>query len=161
MDTYHNEKARMFKVGSTILSKKLFVLTLGGGLVFWAATFVTSLLTLAAEYRAAYTNWKIQTVWIDSVFAGLIIACGVSYFLLRSLSKIPAKNPIRESVRLGFVALVIITILIDVPRSLLSPGPGNPWSWYYFLVGLMFNAVRFLLLGVATGYFYKRLYAWA
>jgi hypothetical protein len=149
----------MLAAGSKVLSKKnLLTLTIAGAAVFWAATFVTSLLPLAAEYRAAYTNWKIQTVWIDSVFAGLIIACGVSYFLLRSLSKMPAMNPVRESVRLGFVALVIITILIDVPRSLLSPGPGNAWSWYYFLVGLIFNAARFLLLGFVIGYLYKKLY---
>jgi hypothetical protein len=156
MDTHHSEKARMPKAGSTIFSKKLFILTLGGGLVFWATTIATSLLPIAAEYRAAFTNWKIQTVWVDSLLAGLIIGCGVSYFLLRSLNKIPTKNPILESASLSFVALVIATILIDVPRSLLTPGPGDPW--YYFLVGLMFNAARFLLLGFVIGYLCKSLY---
>lgn len=144
---------------STTLSKRnMLMLTIAGAATFWTSTVATSLLPLAAEYRAAYTNWKLQTVWIDSLFAGLIIGGGVSYFLLRSLGKNPAKNPIWESAHLGFVALVIITILVDVPRSLLAPGPGNAWSWYYFLVGLMFNAARFLLLGVAIGYLCKRLY---
>lgn len=149
----------MLTAGSNILSKRnMLILTIGGAAAFWATTLVTSLLPVAAEYRAAYTNWKIQTVWADSLFAGLIIACGVSCFLRRSLSQDPAKNPMPESARLGFIALVLITILVDVPRSLLAAGPGNSWSWYYFLLGLMFNAVRFLLLGVAIGYLCQRLY---
>ena len=41
----------MLKAGSTILSKKLFKLTIAGGLVFWATTIATSLLPIAAEYR--------------------------------------------------------------------------------------------------------------
>lgn len=147
----------MLKGGSNVLSKKKqLILTIGGAAVFWAATIATSLLPIAAEYRAAFTNWKIQTVWVDSLFAGLIIGGGVSYFLLRSMNKLPTKDPIRESTKLGFVALVIATMLIDVPRSLLAPGPGD--ALYYFLVGLMFNAARFLLLGVAAGYLYNGLY---
>jgi hypothetical protein len=147
----------MLNAGSRTHSKKdLLMLTIAGATAFWAVTFVTSLLPIAAAYRAAYTDWRIQTVWVDSLFAGLIIACGVSYFLLRSLDKAPAKDPVVGAARLGFVALVIITILVDVPRSLLAPGPGNAWSWYYFLVGVTFNAARFLLLGFAIGYLYKR-----
>ncbi len=148
----------MTEAGSTTLPKKnLLMLTIGGAAVFWATTVATSLLPIAAEYRAAYTNWKIQTVWLDSLFAGLIIGGSVSYFLLRSLRKVPTKNPVLESARLGFVALVIATLVVDVPRSLLAPGPGD--TWHYFLIGLIFNAARFLLLGLATGYLYKRLYA--
>ncbi len=147
----------MTEAGSTTLSKKnLPMLTIGGAAVFWATTIATSLLPIAAEYRAAYSNWKMQTVWVDSLLAGLIIGCGVSYCLIRSLDKLPTKGPVLESARLGFIALVIATILIDVPRSLLAPGSSN--AWHYFLVGLMFNAARFLRLGVATGYLCKRLY---
>ena len=146
----------MLESSPTKLSKKdLLLLTIGGAAVFWATTIATSVLPLAAEYRAAYSNWKIQAVWVDSLFVGLIIACGVSYFLLRSLVRMPTKDPIPESVRLGVVALAIATILIDVPRSLFAPGPGDPW--YYFLIGLMFNTARFLLLGFAVGYLCKRL----
>ncbi len=147
----------MLLAGSTVLSKKhLLMLTIAGAAVFWATTIVTSLLPLAAEYRAAFSNWKIQTVWVDSLFAGLIIGFGVSYCLLRSLNKIPTKDPILVTARLGFVALVIATVLIDVPRSLLSPGPAD--AMHYFLIGLMFNAARFLLLGVVIGYLHRRLY---
>jgi hypothetical protein len=56
---------------------------------------------------------------------------------------------------LGFIALVIATILIDVPRTFFGPNH----TLYYFLIGLMFNTARFLLLGLVIGYLYKRLYA--
>ena len=88
----------MLKAGSTILSKKLFKLTIAGGLVFWATTIATSLLPIAAEYRAAYSNWSIQTVWVTSLLMGMVIGYGVSYFLLRYFDKIPSKNPILKSV---------------------------------------------------------------
>ncbi len=69
----------MTEAGSTTLSKKnLLMLTIGGAAAFWATTVATSLLPIAAEYRAAHTNRKVQTVWVDSLFVGLIIGCGVS-----------------------------------------------------------------------------------
>jgi hypothetical protein len=147
----------MSEAGSTILSKKLYTLTVGGGLVFWATTIATSLLPIAAEYRAASSerSWSIQTVWVGSLLVGMIIGCCVSYSLLRFFDKIPPKNPILKSAILGFVALVVATILIDVPQSLLL-GPSD--AWHYFLIGIMLNAPRFLFLGIVIGYLYKRLY---
>ena len=146
----------MLKRGSTILSKKLYILTIGGGAVFWATTIATSLLPLAAEYRAAFSNWNIQTVWVDSLFVGMIIGCCVSYVLLCFFDKIPTKNPIVKSVILSVLALGIAILLIDVPRSFLVPGPSD--ALYYFLIGVMFNGARFLLLGIVIGYLCKRLY---
>jgi hypothetical protein len=139
--------------------KELFKLTMVGGVVFWATTVATSLLPIAAEYRAAYSNWSIQTVWVDSLPAGMIIGCCVSYSLHRLFAKLPTRNPILKSATLGFVALVIATILIDVPRIFLLPGPGD--ALYYFLIGIMLNVPRFLFLGIGIGYLYKRLYGLA
>jgi hypothetical protein len=135
---------------------KALVLTIGGGVVFWVTTIATSLLPIAAEYRAAYSNWSIQTVWVDSLLVGMIIGGCVSYSFLRLFEKIPTKNPILKSAILGFVALVIATILIDVPRSFLLPGPSD--ALHYFLIGIMLNVPRFLLLGTVIGTLYKRLY---
>ena len=63
----------MLNASPTILSKKLFKLTIAGGLVFWATTIATSLLPIAAEYRAAYSDWSIQTVWVYSLPMGMIV----------------------------------------------------------------------------------------
>jgi hypothetical protein len=144
----------MPKTGPIILSKTLFKLTIAGGLVFWATTIATSLLPIAAEYRAAYSDWSMQTVWVASLFMGMIIGYCVSYFLLRYFDTIPSKNPILKSVILSIIALVIVVVLIDVPQSFF--GMNNSYdALYYFLIGVMFNAARFLLSGFVVGYLYN------
>jgi uncharacterized protein YneF (UPF0154 family) len=145
---------KMLKAGPTILSKNLFKLTIAGGLVFWATTIATSLLPIAAEYRAAYSNWSMQTVWVYSLLMGMIIGFFVSYFLLRYFDKIPSKNPMIKSMMLSFIALMIAVILIDVPQGFF--GMSNSFdALYYFLIGVMFNVARFLLLGIVIGYLYN------
>ncbi|MHC1781211.1 MAG: hypothetical protein AB9891_00375 [Anaerolineaceae bacterium] len=148
----------MPKAGSTILSRKLYMLTIGGGVVFWATTFVTSLLPIAAEYRTAFSerSWKIQTVWVDSLLVGLIIGFWVSYSLLRFIKKNPTKNPIQKSMILSFTALIIAIILIEVPQSFLRPGVSD--ALHTLIIGSIFNVVRFLFLGFAIGYLYTRFY---
>jgi hypothetical protein len=136
-------------------SKKLFILTIAGVVAFWVTTIATSLLPIAAKYRAAFSNWSIQTVWIGSLPAGMIIACCVSYSLLRFFEKIPVKDPILKSVILSSIALFIAIILIDVP--MIFHGSSN--ALYYFFIGVMFNTARFLFLGIVIGYLYKRLYS--
>jgi hypothetical protein len=144
----------MLKKGSTILSKNLFILTIGGGLAFWIATIAISLLPIAAEYRSAFSKANIQTVWVASLPAGLIIGCCVSYSLLRFFDKIPTKNPILKSVIISLIALVIMTILNLVPHSFL----GQRDILHYFLIGIMLDAPRFLFLGIVIGYLYRRLF---
>lgn len=142
------------KEGPAILSKNLFKLTIGGGMVFWATSIATSLLPVAAEYRAAYSNWSIQTVWVVSLPMGMIIGYGVSWFLVRYFDKIPSKNPMLKSGIISFFTLIIAVILIDVPQSFF--GISNSFdALYYFLIGVLFNGARFLLLGITIGYLYN------
>ena len=131
--------------------KRLFKLTIGGGMAFWAITFAFSLLPIAAEFRAALSIPYIQVVLVESLLGGLIIGFLVSYFLLRFFDKIPTKNPIPKSVILSFVALGIIFILLGVAASRTSD------TLHVFLIGAMLNVPRFLLLGIVIGYLYKRL----
>ncbi len=134
--------------------KMLFMLTFAGGAVFWVVTIATSLLPIAAEYRAAFPNWSIQTVWIASLPMGLMIGCCVSYSLLRLFTWILVKRPILKAVIISFAALVIGIILIDLPMALHA----SSGALYYFLIGAAFNAAQFLLLATIIGYLYKRMY---
>ncbi len=68
----------MLKRGSNFLPM-LYKLTIGGGLVFWATTFATSLLPIAAAYRVAFSNWSIHTVWIASLPVGILMGCFVAF----------------------------------------------------------------------------------
>ena len=134
--------------------RKVVILAVVGGLAFWAITIAISLLPIAAEYRAAESISNIQMVWVGSLPAGMIIGCLVSFSLLRFFDKIPTKHPILKSVILSFIALVIATILLEVPSHFLTP---NSDPMRYFLIGALFNVLRILALGIVIGYLYKRL----
>jgi hypothetical protein len=142
----------MLKRGSTIFSKKLFKLTIGGGVAFWAITIAFSLLPMMAEFRAALSISYISGAIVEPLLGGMIISCCVSYSLLRFFDKIPTKNPILKSVILSLVALGIVFILLGVAASRTSD------ALHVFLIGIMLNIPRFLFFGIAIGYLYKRLY---
>ena len=133
--------------------KKLFKLTIAGGAAFWATNFAISLTPIAAEYRAALSISYLPMI-VESLIGGLIIGFFVSFFLLRFFDKIPTKNPILKSVILSFIALIIVTILLEGPARFLTPSD----ALRYFLIGALFNVLRILALGMAIGYLYKRLH---
>ena len=131
--------------------KKIVVLAVVGGLTFWAISIATSLVPITADYRVA--RWSAQTVWVGSLPAGLLIGFLMSFFLVRFFDKIPTKNPIVKALILSIIALVIGAILLEAPASF-----GTSDALYYFLFGTMLNVPRFLFVGIAIGYLYKRLY---
>ena len=132
--------------------KKLFKLTIGGGVEFWAITIAFSLTPIRAEFRAALSMSYVQTVLVEALIGGMIISFCISYFLLRFFDKIPTKNPILKSVILSFVAQGIVLILHGVAASRTSD------ALHVFLIGAMLNVPRFLFVGIVIGYLYKRLY---
>jgi hypothetical protein len=132
--------------------KKLFKLTIGGAVAFWATTIALSLLPMMAEFRAALSIPYIEGALEEPLLGGMIIACCLSYFLLRFFDKIPTKNPIPKSVIVSFVAMGIVFILLGVAASRTSD------ALHIFLIGVTFNIPRFLFLGIVIGYLYKRLY---
>ncbi|MCE1253569.1 MAG: hypothetical protein LWX83_08480 [Anaerolineae bacterium] len=132
----------------------LFILTIGGGAVFWASTIAVSLLPIAAEYRSAFSKANIQTVWVASLPAGLTIGFCVSYCLLYFFDKISTQNSILKSLILSLIALLIATALTLVPQSFF----GQRDILYYPIIGLMLDLPRFLFLGIVIGYLYTRLH---
>jgi NhaP-type Na+/H+ or K+/H+ antiporter len=133
--------------------KKALIPAIGGGLGFWLASFAISLTPIAAEYRAALSISYVPML-LQALLGGLILGFCVSYFLRRFFDKIPAKSPIPKSVLLSFIALVIVTMLIEVPAKSLTTTSD---AWRYFLIGAAFNVLRVLALGVVIGYLYGRL----
>lgn len=132
--------------------RKVLVLAVVGGLGFWAANFAISLTPIAAEYRSALSIAYFPML-LESLFGGLIIGFCVSFFLLRFFDKIPTKNPIIKSVILSFIVLIIVTIVFGVLSSFLE----SSFVLRYFLIGTIFNAIRFLALGIVVGHLCKRL----
>lgn len=132
--------------------RKTPILAIAGGLAFWLANFAISRTPIAAEYRTALSI-SYYPMLLEALLGGLIIGFCVSYFLLRFFDKIPTKNPILKSVILSFIVLIILTMLIDVPGKFLT---ATNDAWRYFFIGGMFNAIRFLALGIVIGYLYDK-----
>ena len=133
--------------------KETTTVAVAGGLGFWVANFAISLTPIAAEYRAALSISYLPML-LEALLGGLTIGFCVSYFLLRFYDKMPTKDPILKSLILSFIALIIVTILIEVPAKFFTP-TSDPWR--YFLIGIMFNAIRISILGIVIGYLYDRL----
>ena len=133
--------------------RKTSVLAIGGGLGFWVANFAISLTPIAAEYRAALSISYLPML-LEALLGGLIIGFCVSYSLLRFFDRIPTRNPILKSVLLSIIALLIVTMMIEVPAKLLTTTSD---ALRYFLIGAVFNGLRILALGVVIGYLYDRL----
>jgi len=136
------------------LYKHLPKLALAGGVAFWATTFATSLLPIAAEYRSALSIAYVPMVLVESLIGGLIVGLLVSFFLLRLYEALPTESPMLKAEILSVVALVVLTIVTWGAGSLAEPSDASR----YFLIGTVLNLPRFLALGIAVGYFYKRLY---
>jgi len=134
----------------------LLKLTIWGGVVFWVTTIICSLLPIAAKYRASYSNWSLQTVWIASLPMGMIIGFFVSYILLHYFEKIPSKSPILKSLLVSFIFLLIALLLIDGPQSFFGMSK-SPVALRFFFIGVLLNGARFLLLGITIGCIYNYL----
>jgi hypothetical protein len=135
--------------------RKMLVLAIVGGLAFWVTNFAISLTPIAAEYRAGLSISYFPML-LEALVGGLIIGFGVSFFLLRFFDKIPTENPILKSLILSSIALIIVTILLEVPAKFLT---NTNDALHYFLIGALFNVLRILALGIVIGYLYKRLYS--
>ncbi len=119
----------------------------GGGLGFWVANLAISLTPLAAEYRAALSIPYLPML-LQALLGGLVIGAGVSYVLLRFPDRIPPRNPVLKALVLSLIALILVTLLIEVPAKLLLPTSD---AVRYFLIGALFNTLRMLALGVVIG----------
>lgn len=133
------------------IMKKVFVLTLVGGLAFWLANFAISRTAIAADYRAAMSI-SYYPMLLESLIGGLIIGLWVSFLLQRFYDRIPGKNPIIKSVLMSSLVLVIVTIVLGGPASFFATNN----VLRYFIIGTVFNVIRITALGIAIGYVCQR-----
>ena len=91
---------------------------------------------------------------LEALVGGLIIGFCVSYCLLRFFDNIPTMNPILKSIIVSVIALISVTMLIEVPAKFLMPTSD---ALRYFLIGALFNVLRILALGIVIGYLYDRI----
>lgn len=132
---------------------KTSLLAVAGGLGFWFANLAISLTPVAAEYRAALSI-SYAPMLVEALAGGLVIGLCVSYGLLRYFRSIPTNSPISKSLVLCFVALLVVTVVIEIPAKLLTPTTD---ALRYLGIATIFNVLRVATLGVVIGWLYERL----
>lgn len=124
------------------------VLTLAGAGAFWVTNLAISLTPLAARYRDALSIAYLPML-LEALVGGLVLGFCVAVLLLRLGDRVPTRSCTTRAVVLSTAALVVVTLLVEVPAKFGAAAPSDPWRW--FLVGLLFNALRITALGVAIG----------
>ena len=118
-----------------------------GAIAFWSANLVISLTPIAAAYRSAMSIAYVPML-VEAAVGGLLIASVVALVLVRYPERVPGTGPVSRALWLSAAALIVLTVLVEVPSKLLS-GVSDPGHWV--LVATVFNVIRVLALGVAIG----------
>jgi hypothetical protein len=133
--------------------RKICVLTLGGGLAFWATTIAFSLLPIAAEFRSLFSISYGEGVLIGPLVGGIALSSIISGVLLRYFDRLPTSDPVLKSMTLSCVAFGAAIVMLRVAAIGIDRDSARA-----FFIGTALNVPRFLTLGIAIGYLHKRLY---
>jgi hypothetical protein len=128
--------------------------SVAGALAFWVVNLAISLTPIAADYRAALSIAYVPML-LEALLGGLLIALGVTCCLLRFHDTIPGQSPVLKAALLSLLALVLMTMLVEMPAKFFTPTP-TPHAIRYFLIGTTFNALRILALGIVVGLLFGR-----
>jgi hypothetical protein len=128
-------------------------LSVAGGLAFWVVNLAISLTPIAADYRSALSIAYLPML-LQALVGGFLIAVGVTSCLLRFHDTIPGRSPVLKATLLSLLALVLVTMLLEVPAKFFTP---TPHAIRYFLIGTAFNVLRILALGIVVGRQFRRL----
>jgi hypothetical protein len=124
-----------------------WVPALAGAAAFWSANLVISMTPIAASYRSALSIPYVPML-VEAAAGGLVVAGALAFVLVRYRERVPGAGQVRKALLLGVGALVLLTVLVEVPSKLRSD-LADPGHW--LLVATVFNAVRILALGVTIG----------
>lgn len=124
-----------------------WVPALAGAGAFWLANFFISLTPAAAGYRSALSISYLPML-VEAAVGGVVVAVAVAVPLVQYPQRIPGAGPLTKALLLGLCALVVLTVVVEVP-SKLGSGVSDPGHW--LLVATAFNTIRVLALAMAVG----------
>jgi hypothetical protein len=142
----------MSRAGTTRPPRRLLrtewsALTLAGAAAFWSANLVISLTPAAAEYRSALSI-RYVSMLVEAALGGLIVSGVVALAFVQLTARRPGRSAVRTALVLAVCALVVVTVLVEVPAKL-GAGLDEPTRWLF--VATVFNTIRVLALGLAIG----------
>lgn len=124
-----------------------WVPTLVGTVAFWLVNLAISLTPVAAAYRAALSIAYVPML-VEAAAGGFVVAGAVAFLLTRIPERFPGGGPLRKALLLALVALVLLTMLLEVPAKMRSDVAD---SGHWLLVATAINAIRILALGASIG----------
>lgn len=124
-----------------------WVAALAGAGAFWLTNLAISLTPVAAAYRSAQSIRYVPML-VEAAVGGLVIASAVAFLLTRFPGQVPGGGVVRKALLLALGALILLTVLLEMPAKLRSDLPD---SGQWLLVATVFNTVRILALGVSVG----------
>ena len=124
-----------------------WVPALAGAAAFWVANLVISWTPVAAGYRSALSI-RYLPMLVEAAVGGLLVAAAMAFLLVRYPQRIPGAGPLRKALLLAVGALVLLTVLVEVP-SKLGSDLADPGHW--LLVATVFNVIRILALAFTIG----------
>lgn len=130
-----------------VSGRRTLALAGAGGVAFWVVNFAISLTPIAAEYRSALSIAYVPML-LGALAGGMVIGLCVAYPLQRFSDQIPPKSPILKAVLLSSAVIVAVTLFMEAPARLIAPPTPDV---RHFLIGLLFNGLRILALGLAIG----------
>ena len=89
----------------------------------------------------------------EAATGGLVVSSAVSVVLFRYHGRLPGSGPLPQALLLSGIALLLLTLLVEVPSKLHS-GAADAAHW--LVVAGMFNVVRIVCLGAAIGLAMRR-----
>jgi hypothetical protein len=124
---------------------------IAGAVSFWSANLVISLTPNAAAYRSAMSIDYIPML-VEAAVGGLVVSSVMSAVMVRLRERVPGIGTMRLALLLSAIALILLTLLVEVPSKLHSPA-ADPGHWLVVASG--FNLVRILALGVGIGLVFR------
>ena len=130
-------------------SRQLLALAASGSAAFWITDFLMAVSPIAAAYKAAFSFSSLPVALVEALVGGMVIASGVSFFILRFFNRLPGKNSFIKALILSFGAMVMIEVLSAI---------GDPaQTSKYLLIDTGMNIPRFLALGLVIGCLFLKL----
>lgn len=120
---------------------------LAGAAAFWLANLAISGTPVAAAYRSA-VGIAYVAMLLEAAAGGLVLAGAVAFLLSHYPAKIPGAGSLAKAALLGAVALVVLTIGLELPTKL-SSDMDHAGRW--LVVATVFNVIRILALAVTVG----------
>ena len=124
-----------------------WVPALAGAAAFWSANLVISLTPIAAGYRSAMSVPYVPML-VESAAGGLLVSGALAFVLVRHPHRVLGAGQVRKALLLGMGALLLLTVLVEVPSKLRSDVAD---AGHWLLVLAVFNAIRIFALAVTVG----------